>query len=206
MADRYWVGGTATWDSTAGTKWAATSGGAGGQSVPTSLDAVFFNAASGAGTVTVGTGGGNALSINCTGFTGTIAGTQVLNVSGSVTLVTGMTFTHTGGFNLLATGTLTTGGKTLGPVTITAAGGTVTLGSALTLSSSADLTLSAGTLTTSASNFAITARGMSLSGSGSKVLTLNGSTVSLSRTSADAFDYTGSNLTFNAGTSTKEIL
>ena len=30
MADRYWVGGTAAWDGTAGTKWALTSGGAGG--------------------------------------------------------------------------------------------------------------------------------------------------------------------------------
>jgi hypothetical protein len=29
MANRYWVGGTATWDATAGTKWATTSGGAG---------------------------------------------------------------------------------------------------------------------------------------------------------------------------------
>lgn len=34
MADRYWVGGTATWDNTAGTKWSATSGGAGWASVP----------------------------------------------------------------------------------------------------------------------------------------------------------------------------
>jgi hypothetical protein len=47
MANRYWVGGTGTWDNTAGSKWAATSGGAGGQSVPTSTDAVFFDANSG---------------------------------------------------------------------------------------------------------------------------------------------------------------
>jgi hypothetical protein len=201
MADRYWVGGTANWDSTAGTKWSATSGGAGGQTVPTSGDAVFFTNLS-TGTCTVAAGGGNALSINCTGFTGTIAGTQVLNVSGSVTLVAGMTFTHTGGFNLLATGTLTTGGKTVGPVTITASGGTVTLGGALTLSASSSITLTTGTFTTSGSNFAITANRIILSGTGAKVLTLNGSTVSLSLTVFAAFDYTGSNLTFNAGTST----
>ena len=30
MADRYWVGGTANWDTTIGTKWATTTGGAGG--------------------------------------------------------------------------------------------------------------------------------------------------------------------------------
>ena len=45
MADRYWVGGTAAWDGTAGTKWALTSGGAGGQAIPTSADDVFFDAA-----------------------------------------------------------------------------------------------------------------------------------------------------------------
>lgn len=204
MADRYWVGGTNTWNSIAGTKWAATSGGAGGQPVPTSGDAVFFTNLS-TGTCTVDTGGGTALSINCTGFTGTIAGTQALNVTGSVTLVAGMTFSHTGGFNLLATGTLTTGGKTVGPVTINAPGGTVTLGSALSVSTGLDLTLTAGTLTTSASNFSITARALIISGAGAKVLTLNGSTVSLSASSASAFDYSGSNLTFNAGTSTINI-
>jgi hypothetical protein len=41
MANRFWVGGTASWDGTAGTKWALTSGGAGGQAVPTSADDVY---------------------------------------------------------------------------------------------------------------------------------------------------------------------
>ena len=62
MADRYWVGGTANWDGTAGTKWATTSGGAGGASVPTAADNVFFDAASGAVTVTV------AATSNCLNF------------------------------------------------------------------------------------------------------------------------------------------
>jgi hypothetical protein len=205
MADRYWVGGSANWDSTAGTKWSATSGGAGGASVPTSADAVFFNAASGTVTVTVATGGGTALSINCTGFTGTIAGTAALNISGSVTLVSGMTFSHTGTINLLATGTLTTAGKTIGPLTINASAGTVTLGGALTLTASGDITLTAGTFTTSASNFAVTARSLIISGTGAKTLSLNGSTVTVSREGGSAFDYSGSNLTFNAGTSTINI-
>jgi hypothetical protein len=43
MANRYWVGGTATWDNTAGTKWATTSGGAGGSTAPTAADDVFFD-------------------------------------------------------------------------------------------------------------------------------------------------------------------
>jgi len=54
MANRFWVGGTNTWDATAGTKWSTTSGGAGGASVPGVSDDVFFNAASGTCTVTLG--------------------------------------------------------------------------------------------------------------------------------------------------------
>ncbi len=47
MADRYWVGGNGTWSSTNITNWSATSGGAGGESVPTDSDRVLFDANSG---------------------------------------------------------------------------------------------------------------------------------------------------------------
>lgn len=58
MADRYWVGGTGTWDASDTTHWSATSGGSGGASVPTSSDDVYFNSASNATgyTVTTATG------------------------------------------------------------------------------------------------------------------------------------------------------
>jgi hypothetical protein len=46
MADRYWVGGSGSWNST--TKWSATSGGASGASVPTASDNAIFDANSGA--------------------------------------------------------------------------------------------------------------------------------------------------------------
>jgi hypothetical protein len=52
MASRFWVGGTGTWDAADTTHWAATSGGAGGQSVPGTGDAVTIDANSGAGTIT----------------------------------------------------------------------------------------------------------------------------------------------------------
>jgi hypothetical protein len=42
MADRYWVGGTGSWNSTA--KWSTTSGGASGASVPTASDNAIFDA------------------------------------------------------------------------------------------------------------------------------------------------------------------
>ena len=58
MANRYWVGGTGTWSASNTTNWAATSGGAGGQSVPGPSDTVTFNAASGTSfTVTVDNSG-----------------------------------------------------------------------------------------------------------------------------------------------------
>ena len=139
MADRYWVGGTALWDGTAGTKWATTSGGAGGQSVPTSADDVFFDNLS-TGTVTISTGNTGAKSINCTGFTGTLAGTSGISVAGSVTLSAGMTYTYTGGITITGTGTLTTAGKTLSNVTVNGVGITVALGDALTSTGLLNLT------------------------------------------------------------------
>ena len=98
MADRYWVGGTAAWDSTAGSKWALTSGGAGGQAVPTTADTVFFDAASGANTVTIGAGVATCSTLTMTGFTGTIAfGTNSITCAGTGTVYTGdTTFSVTG--------------------------------------------------------------------------------------------------------------
>jgi len=43
MPDKYWVGGTDTWNATVGSKWSLTSGGAGGAAIPTITDAVFIN-------------------------------------------------------------------------------------------------------------------------------------------------------------------
>jgi len=46
VADRYWVGGSGSWNSTS--RWSTTSGGASGASVPTSSDNAIFDANSGA--------------------------------------------------------------------------------------------------------------------------------------------------------------
>jgi len=42
MADRFWIGNSGDWDSTA--HWSTTSGGSGGAAAPTSSDDVFFDA------------------------------------------------------------------------------------------------------------------------------------------------------------------
>lgn len=145
MADRYWVGGTAAWDGTAGSKWALTSGGAGGQSVPTSADDVFFSNLS-TGTCTISAGNTGAKSINCTGFTGTITGISTISVSGSVTLAAGMTYTYAAEMTFLGTGTITSAGKSFANIRINGSGITVTLGDALTLNTANTFTLSSGTL------------------------------------------------------------
>jgi hypothetical protein len=112
LASRYWVGGTGDWDGTAGTKWATTSGGAGGSAVPTSADDVFFDANSGANTVTIGAGTAICDSLTMTGFTGTLAfGTNSIDLtgSGSNTFLGATTYSVTGTplINITGTGTLT---------------------------------------------------------------------------------------------------
>lgn len=214
MANRYWVGGSAAWDGTAGTKWATTSGGAGGASVPTSADDVFFDAASGAVTVTISAGNTGAKSITCTGFTGTFAGTAGISVAGSITLSStmGTINSYSGTITITATGTLTTNGKLIyGNLEINAPGGTVTLGSALSIYYLNWITIIAGTFNTSASNYSVSTRFLDARGSQTKTINLNGSTITVTGGSYTTSGYSyysvifGANTTLNAGTSTINI-
>lgn len=115
-AARFWVGGTGTWDASNTASWAATSGGAGGQSVPGAGDTVTFDANSGSGTVTVdspnGAGVVTVTSITMGAFTGT------LDFAANDNNVTLSTFSATGS----ATKTLNMGDGTW---TITNGGSTV---------------------------------------------------------------------------------
>jgi hypothetical protein len=54
MANRFWVGGSGTWDTTSTANWAATTGGAPGASAPVAADVAIFDANSGTGIVTLG--------------------------------------------------------------------------------------------------------------------------------------------------------
>ena len=135
MANRYWVGGTGTWNTTSTTNWSASSGGPSGASVPTSADSVFFDLG---GTVTM-TGALNCLDLTVTfGFvtfnTGT---TPTLAVAGNIYLPSYLvTWNSTGTITLTATTakTIETGGTILNcNVTVSGAGGTKTLQDPLTL-------------------------------------------------------------------------
>ena len=199
MASRYWVGGTASWDNVVGTKWALTSGGAGGQSVPTSADDVFFTNLS-TGTCTVAATNTGAKSITCTGFTGTLTVGAAISVAGSITLVSGMTFSASAAVSITSTGTITSAGKTFNDVTISASGGTVQLGDALSCGSTGTLTVTQGTFTTN--NFSVTAQNFVGSGSSARTINLGSSTCTFSSATSAWTTATTTNLTFNAGTST----
>jgi hypothetical protein len=124
LASRFWVGGTGNWDAVTTTNWSATSGGAGGQSVPTSSDAVTLDASSGGGTVTL-TADANCSTLTCGAFTGTL---------------------DFNGFNLTGTGNLSFSGT--GVRTINLGSGTIsTSGSQITFTTTTNLTFNAGTST-----------------------------------------------------------
>lgn len=75
MANRYWVGGTGQWNTTNKTNWSTTAGGAGGASIPTSADNVFFDRAA---TYTVYTTG-NIACANLTVSAGTVTFSNVFS-------------------------------------------------------------------------------------------------------------------------------
>ena len=197
MASRYWVGGTAAWDGTAGTKWALTSGGTGGEAVPTTADDVFFDANS-LGIVTIASGNTGAKSINCTGFTGRLTVSVAITVAGSITLSSGMTYSHTTPIiTVSGTGTIITAGKTFGTLTINGAGITVTQGDALDVGSST-ITVTQGTFDTAGYN--LTHEIFISSNTNVRVVNFNNSTVTAKGFTGINFTIP-TNLTFNAGTS-----
>lgn len=208
MANRYWVGGTASWDATAGTKWAATSGGTSGASAPGLSDDVFFDNNSGTGTVTIAAGNGGAKSITCTGFAGTLAGSTALTIAGGFVLNATMGFTYSGTITFTGTGTLITASRSLGSIIISAPSGTISLGSDLLVTnpSTASITLTQGTFNTGIYN--VTAGSFSSNNSNVRTLTLgSGIFIVTNVGGGNPFDIaTKTNLIVNAGpTSTLRI-
>ncbi len=202
MATRYWVGGTGPWDATT-THWSATSGGAGGASVPTATDDVVFNSLSNltAYTCTLTTTP-TCASITIAGPAAgnvTIAGSAAFSIYGGLSLPsTGITWTSTSAITFRATTTgftiNTNGINITNALTFNGVGGGWTLGAAI---SCGVITLTNGTLNTSASNYNITSTGTITTAIGTKSLILNASTVNITTFNNAAV----ANFTLNAGTS-----
>jgi len=160
MAARFWVGGSGTWDSTTTANWSATSGGAGGASVPGAADDVTINTAS----ITVTTNYNVSVisvTINASAATLSLGGT--LTCSGAITLTQG-TFT-TNNFNVTATQLSSSNSNTR---TINLGSSTVTLSSTTPISfgTNTNLTFNAGTSTIICSGTAPNVQGGPVSSTG----------------------------------------
>jgi len=209
----YWIGGTGNWNDP--TKWSATSGGSPVNCIPNALDNVFFdgNSFSGTGqTVTIiGDQNNIAYCKNMTwiGATNnpTLAGasSQYLYIYGSLTLVSGMSYTYAGNLYFKATGTgktVTTAGMNLGSsnwVAFGGEGGGWTLQDALNTGSKY-LYFVEGSLNTN--NKAVNVGYFYSRYTNTRTLTLGSTEMTITANNYSAFDFRGENFTFNAGTST----
>lgn len=197
MADRYWVGGSGTWNASTTTNWSASPGGAGGASAPTLSDNAIFNASSGTGTITITSSSAVCLDM-------TASASSALTFSGDVDIYGSMAIGGSGTFTGLSptfrsttTGrTITTNAKSIQTLTFNGVGGAWTLQDALTVNG--NWFTSNGTF--NSNNFTINAPQIS-SFSGTRVINLGSSTVNLDFGNPINVGGGGS-LTFNAGTST----
>jgi len=205
MAARYWVAGTATWNSTAGTKWATTSGGAGGAAVPTSSDDVYFDSASdGGGSFTVTIEG----AMVCNNFTVSgldqamilAASAGTLRVYDNMSLpASNLTVQNSVGFYVSGT----SGTKTIGTAGVSMGAGFVFDGAA-TFSLTSDLLTTgiiyhtAGTLSAGAYN--LTCANFISSGTTARVVDMGSGTWTLSGAGGTTWSMSESNYTLTKGT------
>ena len=194
MADRYWVGGTGTWDGSSTANWSATSGGSAGASAPTSADNVFFDRT---GPYSVTMNGTRAcanwtVSVGVVTFvTGTITS---MSVTGNVSWTAGTIAFSGAGYAFAFSGS---GTKTITTNNVTPPGnpvqfntGTFNLGSDF---SAGNISFT-GSSILNTNNNALTVSGFFGTGTmnwGSSTVTASGGTI---------FS-TGSNITLNAGSS-----
>jgi hypothetical protein len=200
MANRYWVGDGGNWSDTA--HWSASSGGAGGASLPASADDVFFdaNSFSIAGQSVNITGTSVCRDMDWTGATNTpnlSSSSGNLQLFRNLVTISDMTWTATVPLYLRGVTSINTNGLSLGSYIYSFVSFvSLDLLSDLTiLSNTGFYFVSAGTVNTN--NFNITTPAVNVSDSTVRTLNLGSSTITVS------INWTGlgSNLTVNAGTS-----
>ena len=175
MANRYLKAAGGVWTATGTTCWSATSSsGEDNAAPPTASDAAILDSGSGNVTISAASVG---LSMNCTGYTGTITLNSTLTLSGSCTLsaTTNMTTSGGGELRFAANATLTTNGVVIPGGLRTNSNYTITLGSDATCTGS--LT-QVGTTSSTFNGYSLTiGGGISTAGdlSGTTNLILNGS-------------------------------
>jgi len=201
MANRYWVGGTGTWNGTNTTNWSDTSGGTGGFSVPTSVDDVFIDANSGTGTITLSSA--SVKSVDFTGYTGTFAtpSTAYLTLYGNLTLSSTMVMTNSSSsliVTILAAATITTNSYGIAIVKIETPNGTDVVNQVGALSTGS-LIHNRGTYNTNNYTLAVGSFQSQYGWSTAiRVLNLGTSTVSAGSGTYFVYDGVGTNTTINS--------
>ncbi len=203
--NRYWVANSGNWSDNV-THWSSSSGGTPGASLPTSADNVYFDANSftaGSQTVTIDAAA-YCLDMDWTGATNTptLAGNQILNISGSLTFIAGMNVTLSYYITFLSSSLgkkITTAGLSLGTLSyfFFNAPGSWTLQDSLNLGSGT-LAFRGGTLDTNGQT--ITCGTFTTIQSNTRTLTLGASVVNCTSWWADK-----TNLTLNEGTSSIRV-
>lgn len=187
MANRYWVGGSGTWDASDTSHWSASTGGSSGASVPTRDDVANFDTASHSGDYTCTTSGVLACSNlfmsnpNNAANTLTFAGSATIECNGSLaysiinfTNTGALTFTYDGGssgINIIPDFRTTW----TAPIVVNAPNKTYNITS--TMITSNGITLTAGTLETD--NNDVTCGFFSSNNSNTRTLTLGTSTITI---------------------------
>lgn len=149
MATKYWfkaANGSDNW--AVASNWYNESGGTGGLAgVPTAADDVIIDANSGSGTITIAAAA-TCLSIDFTGFIGTLAGTSTLAFLGSIILSSSMTLTYSGTATLgNGISYFTSNGKVVTfNITVNNVNAQLLLGDDLIMPSTNTLTLSSGSI------------------------------------------------------------
>jgi hypothetical protein len=137
--------------------------------------------------------------VNFTGSTCTVSANG-LSIAGNLTLASGGTYTSVVP-TFVASGTITSAGRTLSDTTINGSGITVTLADAMTLGSASTLTLTQGTFT--AANFNVTAGFFTSNNSNTRTLNMGSGTWTMSGSAFTAWNTaTTTGMTLNPSTST----
>lgn len=208
MAARFWRGtGDGNWGSTG--NWSATSGGATGASVPGVADDVTFDV-NGNNNCTINASARSCKTLTITsGYTATITHTQQLTVAGNITLHNGYTIAGSGLLVISASSTIVTGGKIWpNSVTLSSTSGLTYTINTNTFQINGTLTIGTGATTTFAGSFGFNCTNLSIPSISAITVTLkDGTTYAVSGQIYVYLSRTGSNVLITSShASNKAIL
>lgn len=214
MPNRFWIGGSGTWNTSTNTHWSTTSGGSNDTVAPTTSDRALFDEHSGGGTVTVSGGVCNGIfyaSADTTVLPTISSGTVTITSSANPGLSASSNGTGTFSSNITVIGTTSTNISLTalitfsGTLTTTMSSGTLTLSNWTGTTSAASLALNHTGGTVTFSNNDRTVASVTISGVGTRTVDLGTNTITLAGTGNVWNLTTPTNLTLTASSSTLAI-